>query len=489
MRRIKIKELLLRAGTYRVISGTDETAVNGIEESSGEVKPGRVFVCVKGLSADGHDFAPAAAGRGAAVIIADRPIKVKGKAAIIYVKDSRDTLFKITHAFYAAVKKKVKVTGVTGTKGKTTVTYMIAAMLEAEFKKPVAVIGTVAYRIGKKIYKSNNTTPSNLVLHKLIAEAAGRGIKNVVMEISSHALDQERAKNIGLDAAVVTNVTRDHFDYHKTFEKYLAAKLKIVKAVKRGGALVLNLDDKNAGAFIKRAGGRKVITCSLSKKADIRTFKYYFDVRGMELQLDVMGCPLKLETKLVGEHNAHNIMTAIGAACGIVSLKNIRKALEAFRGVKGRMQAVYNRDFTVIVDFAHTAGSLEETLKALNKVKKARVITVFGAGGNRDKGKRPMMGAVAERLSDVVIVTSDNPRFEEPLEIIKDILAGISGRVLNYVEEKREKAVRLAVKIARKGDIILLAGKGHETYQDIKGKKWPYDDEHEALRAIKEIRK
>jgi UDP-N-acetylmuramoyl-L-alanyl-D-glutamate--2,6-diaminopimelate ligase len=347
----------------------------------------------------------------------------------------------------------------------------------------------VAYKIGKKIYESKNTTPSNLVLHKLIAEAAEKGIRDVVMEISSHALDQERAKNIGLDTAVVTNVTRDHFDYHKTFENYLKAKLKIVNALKPGGTLVVNLDDKNAGVFIKRAGKRKVITCSISKKADIRALKYYFDVKGMDLQLDVMGSALKLETNLVGEHNAHNIMTAIGAACKTVSLKNIKKAMEGFRGVKGRMQAVYNREFTVIVDFAHTAGSLEETLKALNKVKKARVITVFGAGGNRDKGKRPMMGEVAERLSDVVIVTSDNPRFEKPVEIIKDVLAGFKGRVKTYVEEKRQKAVRLAIKIARRGDIVLLAGKGHETYQDIGGVKYPYDDEHEALRAIKEMRK
>jgi UDP-N-acetylmuramoyl-L-alanyl-D-glutamate--2,6-diaminopimelate ligase len=281
-------------------------------------------------------------------------------------------------------------------------------------------------------------------------------------------------------------VTRDHFDYHKNFANYLAAKLKIMDSLKRGGRLVVNLDDASAGKFIKKAKGREIITYSIKKAAEIRTVRYTAGIRGMEIQLSACGKPLCIKSGLVGEHNIHNLMAAAGAALGEAGLKDIEAALSKFRGVKGRMQAVYNREFTVIVDFAHTAGSLEETLKALAAVKKGRIITVFGAGGNRDKGKRPMMGAAAEALSDIVILTSDNPRFEEPAQIIREILAGMKGRVKTYVEVKREKAVKKAVSLAQKNDIILLAGKGHETYQSIKGRNYPYDDEHAALRAIKE---
>jgi UDP-N-acetylmuramyl-tripeptide synthetase len=365
---------------------------------------------------------------------------------------------------------------------------MLAAALEKADGKPVSIIGTVAYKIGKKVYESKNTTPSNLVLHKLIEESVNKGARRVIMEVSSHALDQGRIKNIMFDTAVVTNVTRDHFDYHKTFANYLAAKLKITDNLKRGGRLVVNLDDKSAGKFIKKAKGRKIITYSINKAAAVKTEDYTVSIKGMEINLSVCGRPMHLKSGLVGEHNIHTLMAAAGAALGRAGLKDIKEALSGFKGVKGRMQAVYNRDFTVIVDFAHTAGSLEETLKALGRVKKGRIITVFGAGGNRDKGKRPMMGAAAEALSDIVIVTSDNPRFEEPAAIIRDILAGMKGRVKTYVEVKREKAVKKAVRLAQKNDIILLAGKGHETYQSIKGRNYPYDDEHAALRAIEELK-
>jgi UDP-N-acetylmuramoyl-L-alanyl-D-glutamate--2,6-diaminopimelate ligase len=248
------------------------------------------------------------------------------------------------------------------------------------------------------------------------------------------------------------------------------------------------MDDKSAARFMARAKGRKITGYSIGRKTAVTTAGYSLSVKGMEINMKVYGKSLVIKSPLVGEHNIHNLMAAAGAAYGRAGLDKTGRALSEFKGVKGRMQAVYNEDFTVIVDFAHTAGSLEETLKALSKVKKGRLITVFGAGGNRDKGKRPMMGAVAENLSDVVIVTSDNPRFEDPNEIIKDVLAGLKGMVLTFTEVNREKAVRKAVNMAKKNDIILLAGKGHETYQDIKGKKYPYDDEHAALRAIKELR-
>lgn len=486
MKQTRLSGLLKAAGGYTALKGSADVLIKSIEETSSDVKPGAMFVCVKGLSADGHDFAQDAVNRGATAVLAEKEIKLSGGAVIAQVKDTKEVLYRITDHCYGAAKKKARVIGVTGTKGKTTVTYMIAAALEAAVKKPVSVIGTVAYKIGKKVYGSKNTTPSNLVLHKLIEESVKKGAKDIVMEVSSHALDQGRIRNIMLDTVVMTNVTRDHFDYHKTFENYLAAKLKIMDNLKHGGTLVVNLDDKSAVKFIKAARG-KTVTYSMGKKAVISAEKYSAGVKGMNIKLKVFGRRIEMKSPLIGEHNIHNLMAAIGAA-GPGRAKKAVAALSKFNGVKGRMQAVYNKEFTVIVDFAHTAGSLEETLKALEKIKRGRLITVFGAGGNRDKGKRPMMGAAAENFSDIVIVTSDNPRFEEPMEIIKDVLAGMKGEVKTIVEPDRKKAVRKAVNLARRNDIVLLAGKGHETYQEIKGKKYPYDDEHAAFEAIKELK-
>ncbi|MEI7640054.1 MAG: UDP-N-acetylmuramoyl-L-alanyl-D-glutamate--2,6-diaminopimelate ligase [bacterium] len=481
--------LLKSAGQYEVLSGKLNPAlkVASIEESSKEVKKGGLFVAVKGKTVDGHDFIGEAVKKGAKVIVVERQARTYEGVLVIKVKDANKVLLKLADAFYSDAKKRLKIIGVTGTNGKTTTTYMAAAMLKAAGKKNIAVIGTVRYMIGNKIYPAPNTTPTNLVLHKLMDEAVRSKVKYFIMEVSSHALSLGRVENIYFDAAAVTNVTRDHLDFHGTFEKYLAAKLKIVKHIKKGGSIVINAEDAHAGKFIKAAKKRKIriVTFSKNKKADLRAGKSVSDISGMKFKLAIGKKTIALETQIIGEHNKENIMTAAGLLLKEITPQNIKKAMAGFEGVTGRLQKIYQNKFAIIIDFAHTPDGLEKTLTSLKALKGHRLVTLFGAGGNRDKGKRPLMGAVAEKLSDKIIITSDNPRNEAPEAIIADITAGLINKGKVEIEPDRKKAIAKAVITAQDKDILLLAGKGHETYQIINGVKYPFDERKIALEAVK----
>lgn len=491
--KIKNKKLskLISGIKYKVLSGNADVQIKGVAEGANTLKKGELFICVKGYSKDGHDFVAEAEKKGAAAIIVEHPISVNGKATIIQVSDSKKVMQDITDKFYADAKKNVKIYGITGTKGKTTVSYIVEAMLKEKTGKDCAVIGTIGFKIGKKIYSAENTTPSNIKIHRLIAEAASKGIKHVIIEASSHALDQERLANISFDSVAMTNVTRDHFDYHKNFKNYLNAKLKIVEVnLKKGGKLAVNTDSKGAEEFIKAGKNKKakILTYSWKGKTDIKLNSYNLDIKGMDFEIEDFGKKVVFYSSLVGEHNIYNVMTALGLVHGEVDLKTAAKAVHKFKTVKGRLEKVYSGDFTVLVDFAHTTDSIEKILFTLNELKKSRIITVFGAGGDRDKGKRPMMGEAANRLSDVVIVTSDNPRTENPTEIIKEIMVGINDKSKTIVIEDRKEAINHAIKIAKKDDIIFIAGKGHEEYQIIGETKFPFSDQKVVREAIKNIK-
>ncbi|MCE5300828.1 MAG: UDP-N-acetylmuramoyl-L-alanyl-D-glutamate--2,6-diaminopimelate ligase [Spirochaetia bacterium] len=492
MAAMELGTLLKYAGDCRVLRGNVKNVIiKEIAENSGSCKKGSLFVCVKGVEKNGHDYAADAAQHGASAVIVQHETTIPGSCVVIQAADSKKALFDMTDAFYAAAKKKVKIIGVTGTKGKTTVTYLLDSMLKAKYKKDNAVIGTIGYRIGRKLYRAENTTPSNVKIHRMIAEAADKGIRWVIIEASSHALDQGRLKNITFDRAVLTNVTRDHFDYHKTFANYLRAKLTAAREnLKKGGVLVVNADSKGAQEFIKEGRKKKaeVLTYSWSGRTDLKLKFYDIDIKGMDFELEIGGEKEVFHSKLVGEHNIYNVMAAVAALHGIVDLKTAERAVRSFKTVKGRLDKAYDGRFTVLVDFAHTPDSLEKILTTLNELKKRRIITVFGAGGNRDRGKRPMMGEAAARLSDKVIVTSDNPRFEEPQEIIKDVLAGIKDKSNVEAITDRRTAIAHAIKMAQKDDIILLAGKGHEDYQIVKDKKLHFDDRETVLELIKELK-
>lgn len=490
MKKIKLYEMLNLIKKYKIINRNKNIVINGITDSSEEVKIGYLFACIKGLSYDGHDFINVAIKKGATVILASKNIKVPESVSAVIVKDTKKTFYKITDYYYFDSKKNMKIFGITGTKGKTTVSYMIGDIIKNVTKKDISIIGTIAYKIGKKIYDSRNTTPSNLLIHKLIQSSLIKGIKNIIMEVSSHALDQDRVRNILFDVVIITNVTRDHFDYHGNYRNYLKAKLKIVNYLKKGGVLVVNIDDKSSKYFINKAKNKKakIITYSMNKKSDIRVVDSEINIKKMHAQIMINNKIYHIKSKLIGEHNLHNIMASIGATSDFIKIDKIINTLNKFSGVKGRMEVVYNKNFTVVVDYAHNADSLKETLITLNKIKTGNIIVVFGAGGNRDKGKRPVMGAVAERFADVAIITSDNPRMENPMNIINDILSGMKGNIKIYVIENRKKAIYKAIKMADDNDIVLLAGKGHETYQDIKGKKYPFEDGKIALQAIKDLK-
>ena len=482
---------LLAGMKYKVLSGDIGIEITGVAESAASLKKGEIFICVKGYSKDGHDFAEQALKNGASALVVEHPVRPEGRAAVMQVKDSKKAMQEITHRFYAEAKKKVKIYGITGTKGKTTVSYITEALLKEKTGKDGAVIGTIGFKIGRRVYPAENTTPSNIKIHRLIAEAAGKGIKHVVIEASSHALDQGRLANIMFDSAAMTNVTRDHFDYHKNYKNYLKAKLRIVtENLKKGGMLAVNTDSKGAAEFIKEGKKKKakITTYSWKGKTDLSLKFYDIDIKGMDFELADYGKKTVFHSSLVGEHNIYNVMAALALTRGEVDLKTAAKAVNKFKTVKGRLEKVYSGAFTVLVDFAHTPDSLEKILFALNELKKARIITVFGAGGDRDRGKRPLMAEAANRLSDFVVVTSDNPRTEKPADIIKEVMAGITDKSRAIAIEDRTEAIRFAVKTAKKDDIILLAGKGHEEYQIIGDRKIPFSDKSAALKAIKELR-
>jgi UDP-N-acetylmuramoyl-L-alanyl-D-glutamate--2,6-diaminopimelate ligase len=489
---MKLAQLLAVAPGWKLLQGDIDLKVKGVAETASTLKKGEIFICVKGYAKDGHDFAKEAVKRGAVALIVERPVDAGGKTTVIRVPDSKAAMFAITDLFYADAKKKLKIIGVTGTKGKTTVTYLVEAILKEKHKKDCAVLGTIGFKIGRKIYKADNTTPSNITIHRLLAEAADKGIKYAIIESSSHALDQGRLKNISFDAAVMTNVTRDHFDYHGNFRNYLAAKLIIVKEnLKKGGLLAVNADSKGAKEFIKAGQSKKaeIIRYAVKNKAEISLLKHKLDIDGMNFELMVQKRVRAFFTSiLVGQHNIYNIMAAIAATSRMVDIKSAVMAIKKFTTVKGRLDKIYSNEFNVIVDFAHTPDSLEQILRTLNELKKGRIITVFGAGGERDRGKRPMMGAAVEKYADLMIVTSDNPRSEDPASIITEVMAGVKNKDKALMAVDRGEAIRMAVKAAKKDDIILLAGKGHEEYQIIGDTKFDFNDAKEALKAIKELR-
>ncbi len=466
--------------------------INKIKISSKEIKKGDIFLCVKGTVDDGHNYINEAIKRGVRVIIGEKNIKIKNKKVnYIKVKDTKKTLLNLINFFYRKYINKAEIIGITGTKGKTTVSYVIDALLREQNKKLNTIIGTVKYVIGKKEYPAATTTPSLLEINRLISESIKNKIYTIIMEISSHALAQGRVANLKLLRAVITNITRDHLDYHKTFNAYFAAKMKILNILKKDGRVILNLDDKHADKILKiiKAKKLKYTTYSMKNKADIKLLSYKTDINGSKFILKIKTKKIFLDTPLIGLHNIYNIMAAIGAVYDKLTVKSIKRAIKNFKTVRGRLEKIYDKKFFVFIDYAHTPDSMEKVLETLYKLKKGRIISVFGAGGNRDKGKRPLMGAVASKYSDVVIITSDNPRFEKPQAIINDILKGIKNKENVIVKSDRKQALKIAILMAKKDDIVVIMGKGHETYQIIGDKKIKFNDAEVVLNEIRKLKK
>ncbi|MBR5613718.1 MAG: UDP-N-acetylmuramoyl-L-alanyl-D-glutamate--2,6-diaminopimelate ligase [Clostridia bacterium] len=463
------------------IQGNIGAKVSGIAFNSAEVKPGDVFVCISGFKTDGHKYAADALEKGAIAVIAERALEDTA-ATVVVVKNTRLALSKIAATYYDYPYKKFRLIGVTGTNGKTTTTYLIKAVLENCGQK-VGLIGTNQNMIGETIIPSKHTTPDSLELMSLFNRMAEEGVDTVVMEVSSHSLALDRVASCEFDIGAFTNVTQDHLDFHETMENYIQAKAQLFKMCRVG---VLNHDD-DAFEAMNSAADCETLDYSTKTSAQIQAENIEYRSDGVKFDLAYMGQKTSIELSIPGGFSVYNALTAAGCclAAGLTP-DQIAKGLKAASGVKGRIEVVKtNTDYTVIIDYAHTPDGLLNILNAIRGFAKGRIITLFGCGGDRDKTKRPQMGKIAAQLSDFCIVTSDNPRSEDPSAIIEDVLAGVKETKCKYaVIENRFEAIEYALDNAKKDDIILLAGKGHEPYQILKDRTIVFDEREIVLKLI-----
>ena len=457
--------------------------ITGITCDSRQVKAGFAFVCINGAKADGHDYAEKALENGAAVIVSERDLGLKSQ---ITVPDTHAAYADMCAKWFGNPADSLKLLGVTGTNGKTSVTYMMKKILEKSGYK-VGLIGTIQNMIGDEIIAAHNTTPNAYELNSLFALMKAKGCTYVIMEVSSHALDQSRVYRLNFEAAMFTNLTQDHLDYHITMENYLAAKKKLFGMCKTA---VINSDDPYSEELVKGLDC-KIITYSLgdSSTYSAKGVNYRPASVDYEFVSDSEIGHIKVNTG--GKFTVYNSLCA--AACAVeigIPLSSVASALLDLKGVKGRAEVVpTGRDFTVIIDYAHTPDGLKNILSTFRECKKNRLISVFGCGGDRDKTKRPIMGNIAAHFSDYAIVTSDNPRTENPRAIIEDILEGMKGAVIPVkVIENRTEAIKFAVSIAQKDDIIVLAGKGHETYQILNTGTIHLDEREVVAEALGELK-
>ena len=461
--------------------GNIDVKISGIAFNSTEVKPGDVFVCITGFKTDGHAFANDALERGAVAVIAEKKIEDTAATTVI-VKNTRLALAHAAAEFYGHPYRKFRLIGVTGTNGKTTTTYLVKSVLESCGQK-VGLIGTNQNMIGDTVIPSHHTTPDSLELMRLFDQMAEEGVDAVVMEVSSHSLALDRVASCEFDIGAFTNITQDHLDFHETMDNYILAKAELFKMCRTG---LLNVDDPS-WTKLKTEGSCNIMTYGINNPCDIMADNIVYRANGVEFDLAYGGKSQRISLPIPGGFSVYNAMTAAGIclAAGL-SLEEIANGLKCAKGVKGRIEVVETgTDYTVIIDYAHTPDGLLNILNAIRGFAKGRIVTLFGCGGDRDKTKRPQMGKIAGELSDFCVVTSDNPRSEEPKSIIDDILAGLKDTGCKYTAiENRFEAIEFALDNAEKDDIILLAGKGHEPYQILKDRTIVFDEREIVLKLI-----
>jgi UDP-N-acetylmuramyl-tripeptide synthetase len=468
-----------------------DTDISAVAYDSRNVKPGALFICIRGERFDGNTFIGDAINRGAVAVMTDsrsRTEALRSKIAVVEVPDARAALSVIANQFYGHPSHRMKLVGVTGTKGKTTTTYLIEGILEAS-GMPTGVIGTLGARLRGANVHQDRTTPESVDLQKLLACMVDKGIMAAAMEVSSHALVKGRTEGCEYDVGVFTNLTHDHLDFHHTFEEYLKAKMILFDRYPTMSAKeftgVINVDDPRGQAVCDVTKGR-VITFGIRNQADITASEIEAGANGVRFHVNTPSGAFYVNLRLAGAFNVYNALGAVGAAVAMgIEPEEIKNGLELVKNVPGRFESVdCGQDFGVIVDFAHTPDSLQNVLHSARELTKGRLITVFGCGGDRDRAKRPVMGRMGAEIADWCIVTSDNPRTEDPDSIIKEILSGIgehAGRVESIVD--RRTAIEHALNVARAGDIIVIAGKGHETYQIFKERTIHFDD-REVVREV-----
>lgn len=476
------------AGLDYTLYGT-VTQVQGLSYDSRLVQPGDLFVAISGFKHDGHHFVSQARENGAAAVLVERFLPDLDLPQVV-VNDTRHALGIVAANFYQHPARKLKVLGVTGTNGKTTTTYLVKSILEQAGWK-VGLIGTIQILLGSRALEASRTTPESLDLQRLLAQMVAEGVDYVVMEVSSHALELQRTAGLPFAGAAFTNLSQDHLDFHPTMEDYFAAKAKLFSALQ--GAAVINGDDP-WGARLLQFCPEPRFSYGVEHPADFLASKIQLENVGVSYILECRAGQIPIGMKLTGHFNVYNSLAA-AALCFSqgASLEQIKAGLEAVGGVPGRFQRIENgHGLNIIVDYAHTPAGLENILRSARAlVSQGRIILVFGAGGDRDQAKRPLMGAVAAELADEVIITSDNPRSEDPGAICSSMEKGLltkNPHVHYLIELNRREAIRRAVAMATPDDLVIIAGKGHETYQEFAGRRVHFDDGEEVRRAIKELK-
>jgi len=465
-------------------------AVTGVSYDSRTVTTGQVFVALRGQHADGTAFARQAIERGAAAIVSEQAAPEGVRVPWAMVEDARLALAVIATTFYRDPSREMQVIGITGTNGKTTTAYLVASIFEAAGIR-CGLLGTVAYRIGDVVHEATRTTPEAPDVQALLRQMVDEGCGACAMEVSSHALSLRRVDGMTFAAGVFTNLTRDHLDFHADMDEYFRAKRRLFEMLPRNAPSLLNLDDPRGSALID-AGGRPV-TYAIGRAADITPGPLSFSLDGLTFDVRTPRGTLHVRSTLVGRPNVYNILAAVSTATALdLPFDAIERGVQALAGVPGRFEMVSGKkdEVTVVVDYAHTDDALRNLLETARPLAAGRLITVFGCGGDRDRTKRPLMGAVAGRLSDLIVITSDNPRSEDPNRIIEEIQRGITAdtrkdagqRLLTIVD--RGAAIAKAIELARPGDLVLVAGKGHEKYQVIGDRVLPFDDVAVAREAL-----
>ncbi|MEJ8304254.1 UDP-N-acetylmuramoyl-L-alanyl-D-glutamate--2,6-diaminopimelate ligase [Saccharibacillus sacchari] len=495
---MRLDQLAQQLITARLI-GDGQTECTGIEIDSRKVGTGDLFICLPGFTVDGHDYAKQAEEQGAVALVVERELDTQ--LPQLLVRDSRMAMAVLANTFFDEPSRKMRMIGVTGTNGKTTTTYLIERIMQ-DHGVNTGLIGTIQMRYDGETFPMSGTTPESLGLQRSLADMVDRGVECCVMEVSSHALEQGRVKGTDYRTAIFTNLSQDHLDYHHSMEEYRAAKGLFFSRL--GNALpadsserkyaVLNADDDASAEYMKVTSA-EVITYGVERECDVRASDIRITSTGTFFHVDTFKGSADIQLRMVGKFNVYNALAAITAALiEGVELDRIKQSLESVAGVDGRVEAVdAGQSFAIIVDYAHTPDGLENVLKTVVEFAEKRVLCVFGCGGDRDRTKRPIMGRIAVKYSDIAYVTSDNPRTEDPDAILKDIEAGLiedgveKARYTLVVD--RAEAIRLAVAEARPGDVVLIAGKGHETYQLVGKQVLDFDDRLVAAEAVRGVAK
>ncbi len=475
---MKLAKILDQVPDIMETRGDLSQDITGVSYDSRQVKPGHLFIAVRGLITDGHTFINAAIKAGATAIVYDREeIEIPAAVVSVLVKDSRLVLPEIASSFFGHPEEGLKLVAITGTNGKTTTNYFVQHLL-SESGEPAGRIGTTGAAMADVDIDLMHTTPESADLYEILAEFVSHGAKAVTLEVSSHALAQNRVDGLSFDVAVYTNLSQDHLDYHGSLEEYLAAKQLLFKGLSKESVAIVNIDDPYAEKIIEVCVA-KIIRYGYNSNAEYHILDHSINRNGVELALDTPYGPRNVQVNTVGKFNYYNFLAAYTAAieleCDIERIENSARTLPV---VPGRLEKVHNSaPFHVFVDYAHTPDAMENVLSTLAQTyPQHRLITVFGCGGGRDQGKRPIMGEIATRLSAKAIITDDNPRNEEPLSIIGEIVAGCKERNNYTVIQDRSSAVSTALSEAQDGDIVAVLGKGHEPYQEIMGERRPYSD-------------